>query len=140
MTFQQHVETSPLISSEGWKELVVFPGGFLSGAMVKNLPANAGDARDSVGSIPPGGLISETGGSFGQEMAIHSSILVWFPIQERSYMLHGAPYHQMVNTEIKLTIFFAAKDGEALYSQQRQDRELAVAQIMNFLLPNSDLN
>ena len=59
------METSPLISSEGWKELVVFPGGFLSGAMVKNLPANAGDARDLVGSIPPGGLISETGGSFG---------------------------------------------------------------------------
>ena len=37
-------------------------------------------------------------------------------------------------------IFFAAKDGEALYSQQKQDRELIVAQIMNSLLPNSDLN
>ena len=36
--------------------------------------------------------------------------------------------------------FFAAKDGEALYSQQKQDRELNVAQIMNSLLPNSDLN
>ena len=34
----------------------------------------------------------------------------------------------------------AAKDGEALYSQQKQDQELTVAQIMNFLLPNSDLN
>ena len=40
----------------------------------------------------------------------------------------------------KLIIFFAAKDGEALYSQQKQDRELTVAQIMNSLLPNSDLN
>ena len=30
----------------------------------------------------------------------------------------------MVNTEIRLIIFFAAKDGEALYSQQKQDREL----------------
>ena len=39
-----------------------------------------------------------------------------------------------------LIIFFAAKDGEALYSQQKQDQELTVAQIMNFLLPNSDLN
>ena len=29
----------------------------------------------------------------------------------------------MVNTEIRLIIFFAAKDGEALYSQQKQDRE-----------------
>ena len=33
----------------------------------------------------------------------------------------------MVNTEIRLIIFFAAKDGEALYSQQKQDRELTVA-------------
>ena len=46
----------------------------------------------------------------------------------------------MVNTEIRLIIFFAAKDGEALYSQQKQDQELTVAQIMNSLLPNSDLN
>ena len=37
----------------------------------------------------------------------------------------------MVNTEIILIIFFAAKDGEALYSQMKQDRELTVAQIMN---------
>ena len=51
---------------------------------------------------------------------------------------HG--HHQMVNTEIRLIIFFAAKDGEALYSQQKQDRELTVAQIMSSLLPNSDLN
>ena len=43
----------------------------------------------------------------------------------------------MFKTEIKLIIFFAAKDGEALYSQQKQDRELTVAQIMDL---NSDLN
>ena len=49
---------------------------------------------------------------------------------------HG--HHQMVNTEIRLIIFFAAKDGEAPYSQQKQDQELTVAQIMNSLLPNSD--
>ena len=52
--------------------------------------------------------------------------------------LHG--HHQMVNTEIRLIIFFAAKDGEALYSQEKQDQELTVAQVMNSLLPNSDLN
>ena len=40
----------------------------------------------------------------------------------------------MVNAEIRLIIFFAAKDGEALYSQQKQDQELTVAQIMNSLL------
>ena len=51
---------------------------------------------------------------------------------------HG--YHHTVNTKIRLIIFFAAKDGEALYSQQKQDWELTVAQIMNSLLPNSDLN
>ena len=45
----------------------------------------------------------------------------------------------MVNTEIRLIIFFAAKDGETLYSQQKQEWELTVAQIMNSLLPNSDL-
>ena len=45
----------------------------------------------------------------------------------------------MVNTKIRLIILFAAKDGEALYSQQKQDQELTVAQIMNSLLPNSDL-
>ena len=39
----------------------------------------------------------------------------------------------MVNTEIRLIIFFAANDGEALYSQQKQDQELTVAQIMNSL-------
>ena len=41
--------------------------------------------------------------------------------------------------KIRLIIFFAAKDGEALYSQQKQDWELTVAQIMNSLWPNSDL-
>ena len=51
---------------------------------------------------------------------------------------HGQ--HQMVNTEIRLIIFFVAKGGEALYSQQKQDQELTVAPIMNSLLTNSDLN
>ena len=44
----------------------------------------------------------------------------------------------MINTKIRLIMFFAAKDGEALYSQQKQDQELTVAQIMN-LLQNSEL-
>ena len=51
---------------------------------------------------------------------------------------HG--HHQMVDSEIRLIIFFAAKDGEALYSQQKQDQELTVGQIMNSLLPNLHLN
>ena len=40
----------------------------------------------------------------------------------------------MVNNEIRLIIFFAAKDGEALYSQQKQDLELTTAQIMSYVL------
>ena len=43
----------------------------------------------------------------------------------------------MVNTELRLIIFFVAKCGEALYSQQKQGWELTVAQIMNSLLSNS---
>ena len=45
----------------------------------------------------------------------------------------------MVITKIRLIIFFAAKDGEALYSEQKQELELTVGQIMISLLPNSDL-
>ena len=46
----------------------------------------------------------------------------------------------MVNTEIRLIMLFAAIDGEALYSQQKLDWELTVAQIMNSLLQNTGLN
>ena len=42
--------------------------------------------------------------------------------------------------ELRLILLFAAEDEEALYSQQKQSQELTVAQIMNSLLPNSDLN
>ena len=51
---------------------------------------------------------------------------------------HG--HHQMVNNKIRLIIVFAAKDGEALYSQQKQDWKLTLAQIMNSLSPNSGLS
>ena len=54
------------------------------------------------------------------------------PLPNKKDSTHGHP--QMVNTEIRLITFFAAKDGEALYSQQKQHRELTVAQIMNSLL------
>ena len=63
---------------------------------------------------------------------------VLHPLPTTQDSTHG--HHQMVNTEIRLIIFFAAKDGEGLYSQQKQDWELTMAQNMNSLLPNSDLN
>ena len=71
---------------------------------------------------------------FPRELTGHSK----HPNNTREDSTHG--HHQMVNTEIRLIIFFASKGGEALYSQQKQDWELTVAQIMNSLLPNSDLN
>ena len=45
----------------------------------------------------------------------------------------------MIITQIRLIILFATEDVDALYSQQKQDQELTVAQIMNTLLANSDL-
>ena len=51
---------------------------------------------------------------------------------------HG--HQQMVSTKIRFSIFFAAKDGDGLYSQQKQDQELTVAWITKTLLPKSDLN
>ena len=58
--------------------------------------------------------------------------------QHKRRSTHGR--HQMVHKEIRFIIFFAAKAGEALYIQQKQDQDLTVAQIMNSLLRNSDLN
>ena len=55
----------------------------------------------------------------------------------RDVFTHG--HHQVVNTKVRLIIFFAAKDGEAAYNQQKQDWEVTVAQMMNSLLQNSDL-
>ena len=58
--------------------------------------------------------------------------------QHRDDSTHG--HQRIVNTKIRLNIFFAAKDGEALFSQQKQDWELTMAQIMNSSLQNLDLN
>ena len=58
--------------------------------------------------------------------------------QHKRRLYTGIP--PVVNTKIRFIILFAAKGGEALYSQQKQDQKLTVAQIMSFLLPNSDLN
>ena len=74
---------------------------------------------------------------FCQEKAlVIANTLFQQPVREDFTQGH----HQMVSTEIRLIIFFAAKDRKALYSQQKQDWELTVAQIMNSLLPNSALN
>jgi len=71
-------------------------------------------------------------GFFGQEYRSGLS----FPTPEDS--THG--HLQMVSTKVRLIIFFAAEDGEALYNQQKQDLELTVAQIISSLLQNSGSN
>ena len=76
------------------------------------------------------------GKEFCQENAL---VIANTLFQQHKRRLYTGPSPD-INTEIRLIIFFAAKDGEALYSQQKQDWELTVAQIMNSLLPNSDLN
>ena len=60
------------------------------------------------------------------------------PSIKQEKTLHSGPKPNWSKT--KLITFFAVKDGEALYSQQKQDQELTVAQIMNSLLQNSDLH
>ena len=69
---------------------------------------------------------------FRQENALVIANTLFNKTREDS--THGD--HQMVNTKIRMIILLAVKDGEALYTQQKQDQELTVAQIMNSLLPN----
>ena len=77
------------------------------------------------------GVQNEAGQRLTRERTGHNS-----SNNTREDSIHG--HHQMVNTKIRLIIFFAAKDGETVFSQEKQDWELTVAQIMNSLLPNSD--
>ena len=107
-----------------------------------------GDCNAKVGSQEIPGVIGKFGlgvqneagqgqTEFCKEKAlVIANTLFQQPVREDFTQGH----HQMVSTEIRLIIFFAAKDRKALYSQQKQDWELTVAQIMNSLLPNSALN
>ena len=102
-----------------------------------------GDWNAKVGSQETPGITGKFGlgmrNEAGQrliEFRQENALVIANSNNTREDSTHG--HHQMVNTEIRLIIFFAAKDGEALYSQQKQDQELTVAQIMNSLLPNSD--
>ena len=105
-----------------------------------------GDCNAKVGSQETPGVTGKFGlgiwNEAGQrliELCQENTLVIANTLFQQHKRKSTHEHHQMVNTEIRLIIFFAAKDGEALYSQQKQDRELTVAQIMN-LLPNSDLN
>ena len=106
-----------------------------------------GDWNAKVGNQETSGVTGKFGlgvqNEAGQSQQNFANRMNWswktpYSNNTRDNSTHG--HHQMVNTEIRLIIFFAAKDGEALYSQQKQDQELTMAQIMNSLLANSDLN
>ena len=106
-----------------------------------------GDWNAKVGSQETPGITGKFG--FGVQNGVGQRLIEF--CQENALVIANTPsnnirqdsvhgHHQMVNTKTRLIIFFAAKGEEALYSQQKQDRELTVAQMMNSLLPNPDLN
>ena len=112
----------------------------------KNVLFIIGDCTAKVGSQEIPGVIGklDLGVQNEEDQRLtefcHENTLVITKISSnntREDSTHG--HHQIVNTKIRLIIFFAAKDGGTLYSQRKQDWELIVAQIMNSLLPNSDL-
>ena len=102
-----------------------------------------GDWNAKVGSQETPGVT----GKFGHGMQNEAGQRLIEFCQENALVIANTLFQQhkrrlytWTSPEIRLIIFYAAKDGEALYSQQKQDQELTVAQIMNSLLPNSDLN
>ena len=106
-----------------------------------------GDWNAKVGSQETPGVTGKFG--FGMQNEAGQKLIEF--CQENALVIANTLFQQhkrrlytwtspMVNTEIRLIILFAVKDGEALYSKQKQDQELTGAQIMNSLLPISDLN
>ena len=99
-----------------------------------------GDWNAKVGSQETPGVTGKFGLGIRNEAGQTNRVL---PRRCTGHSKHPLPTTQekplhMDDTKIRLIVFFTAKDGEALYSQQKQDQELTVAQIMNSLLPNSD--
>ena len=106
-----------------------------------------GDWNAKVGSQETSGVTGKFGlevqndaGQRLKEFCQENALIIAKPSSNNTREDYTHRHHQIVDTKIRLIIFFAAKDGEALFSQQKQDWELTVAQIMNSSLPNSDLN
>ena len=105
-----------------------------------------GDWNAKVGQETPGvtgkfgfGVQNEAGQRL-IEFCRENTLVIATPSSNNTREDSAHEHHQMVISKTRLIIFFAAKDGEAPYSQQKQDQELPVAQIMNSLSSNSDLN
>ena len=106
-----------------------------------------GDWNGKVGSQETPGVTGKFG--LGVQNATGQRLIEFY--QENALVIANTIFQQhnrrlytwtspTVNAEIRLIIFFAANNGETLYSQQKQALELTVAQIINFSLPNSNLN
>ena len=96
-----------------------------------------GDFNAKVGSQETSGVTCK----FGLRVQNEAGQRLTEFCQENALVIANNVFQQhnlVVNTKFRLIIFLAAKDGEALYSQIKQDRELTVAQIMISLLLNSD--
>ena len=113
----------------------------------KNVLFIIGDWNAKVGSQEISGVI----GKFGLGVQNESEQRLTEFCQENALVIANTLFQKFKrrlytwtspddDTKIRLIVFFAAKDGEALYSQPKQDKELTVTQITNSLLPNSDLN
>ena len=106
-----------------------------------------GDWNAKVGSQETPGITGKFGlgvqNEVGQrliEFCQENALVIATPSSNKTRKESTHGHHQMVNTKLTLIIFFAVKDGEALYNQQKQDQELTVDEIMKSLLPNSDFN
>ena len=84
------------------------------------------------------GVQNETGQRLTEFSQENTLIIANTLFQQHKKQLHS--WTSPDNTEIRLIIFFGSEDREALHIQKKQDWELTVAQIMNSLLQNSDLN
>ena len=93
----------------------------------KKSPFHIGDWNAKVGSQEIPGITCKFGFEVQSEAGQHIGHNTFSNIT-RDDSTHGHP--QMVNTEIRLIIFFGAKDGEALYSQQKYELELTITQII----------
>ena len=121
--------------------------GFSRGKPKKDVLFIIGDWNAKVGSQETPGVTSKfdlgiqnEAGQMLLEFCQENTLVIANNLFQQTREDSTQGHHQMVNTEIRLIISFVAKDGKALYSQQKQDRELTMAQIMNSLLPNSDLH
>ena len=98
---------------------------------------------DSLPSEPPGKSKNTRVGSLSLLQEIFPTQGSNLDLLHCRQILHHLSHQrrdQMINTEVRLIIFFVAEDGEALYSQQKQDLELTVAEIVSSLMQNSGSN